>query len=58
MPDMEDYRKLWVSLIMAALILIEAWLGWHVTSILTEEVVITILTVIWAFLVWIVPNGA
>jgi hypothetical protein len=50
------FNKAWVSLIMSALILIEAWTEWSIPEGINEQWIITVLTLLTPIIVWAVPN--
>jgi len=53
---MESYRKSIVSLIMAILVILDQIFGFKIGA-LSEENITIVLTVIWAILVYFVPNA-
>ena len=57
MNVISDYRKAWVSVIMAILVILDQLFGIKI-GLLTEEYVTLVLAVLWPIIVLITPNGA
>ena len=57
MNIISDYRKAWVSVIMAILLILDQVFGIRI-GLLTEEYVTLVIAVLWPLIVLVTPNGS